>query len=98
MGPGHLLWNRYMDIKTFYEDCQCVSAVCVRGGGNRRYHLLGGIRLIIRTGQSNAGTNNNGCEETENIKAPARFSPVSLFMMIYNFMYILPLYPALFWI
>ena len=58
----------------------------------------GGIRLIIRTGQSNAGTNNNGCEETENIKAPARFSPVSLFMMIYNFMYILPLYPALFWI
>ena len=91
--------------------------------------LLGaGIRLIIKTRQSNAGKDNNGCEETENVKAPAQLSPVSLFimgaafcmveltsafpyfgflalltsyhlifplallfMMIYNFMYVLPL-------
>ena len=74
--------------------------------------LLGaGIRLIIKTRQSNAEKNNNGCEETENVKAPAQLSPVSLFimgaafcmveltifplallfMLIYNFMYMLPL-------
>ena len=39
--------------------------------------LLGaGIRLIIKTRQSNAEKNNNGCEETENVKAPAQLSPV----------------------
>lgn len=44
--------------------------------------LLGaGIRLIIKTRQSNAEKNNNGCEETENVKAPAQLSPVSLFIM-----------------
>ena len=44
--------------------------------------LLGaGIWLIIKTRQSNAGKNNNGCEETENVKAPAQLSPVSLFIM-----------------
>lgn len=40
-----------------------------------------GIRLIIKTRQSNAEKNNNGCEETENVKAPAQLSPVSLFIM-----------------
>lgn len=44
--------------------------------------LLGaGIWLIIKTRQSNAGKNNNGCEETENVKAPAQLSPVSLFII-----------------
>lgn len=90
--------------------------------------LLGvGIRLIATTRQSNA-ENTKGCEETENVKAPAQLSPASLFimgaafcmveltsalpyfgflalltsyhlifplallfMMIYNFMYMLPL-------
>lgn len=33
--------------------------------------LLGaGIRLIIKTRQSNAGKDNNGCEETENVRPP----------------------------
>lgn len=40
-----------------------------------------GIRLIIKTGQGNADPNNNGYEETGNIKAPAQLSPVSLFVM-----------------
>lgn len=71
-----------MGIKISYENRQCVSAVCVWGGGNRRYRPFGaGIRLIIKTRQSNAEKNNNGCEETENVKAPAQLSPVSLFIM-----------------
>lgn len=44
--------------------------------------LLGvGIRLILKTRQSNAGKSNHGCAETENVKAPAQLSPVSLFIM-----------------
>lgn len=90
--------------------------------------LTVGVRLIIKTRQNNAGKNDNGCEEADNIEAPAQLSPVSLFimgaafcmveltsafpyfgfialltsyhlifplalllMMIYNFMYVLPL-------
>lgn len=40
-----------------------------------------GIQLIIKTKQSNTGKNDNGCEEIENVKAPAQLSPVSLFIM-----------------
>ena len=44
--------------------------------------LLGaGIRLIVKTKQSNAGKKGDGCEEAENVKAPAQLSPVSLFLM-----------------
>jgi len=90
--------------------------------------LTVGVRLIIKTRQSNAEKNDNECEEPDNVKAPAQLSPVSLFimgaafcmveltsafpyfgflalltsyhlifplallfMMIYNFMYVLPL-------
>ena len=90
--------------------------------------LAVGIRLIIKTRQSSAGQNDYGCEQANNVKAPAQLSPVSLFimgaafcmveltsalpyfgflalltsyhllfplallfMLIYNFMYILPL-------
>ena len=42
MGPCHLLRNCYMGIKISYENRQCVSAVCVWGGGNRRYRPFGG--------------------------------------------------------
>ena len=31
-----------MGIKISYENRQCVSAVCVWGGGNRRYRPFGG--------------------------------------------------------
>lgn len=41
-GPCHLLRNCYMGIKISYENRQCVSAVCVWGGGNRRYRPFGG--------------------------------------------------------
>lgn len=40
-----------------------------------------GIQLIIKTKQSNTEKNDNGCEEIENVKAPAQLSSVSLFIM-----------------
>lgn len=40
-----------------------------------------GIRLVIKTRQSNAAKNDNGCEEAGNIKPPAQLSPISLFVM-----------------
>ena len=43
--------------------------------------LVFGIRLIIKTRQSNAAKNDNDCEDTDNIKTPAQLSPVSLFIM-----------------
>lgn len=43
--------------------------------------LIIGIRLIIKTRQSNAAKNDNGCEEADNIKTPAQLSPGSLFLM-----------------
>ncbi len=43
--------------------------------------LAVGTRLIIKTKQSNAGQNDNRCEEADNVKAPAQLSPVSLFIM-----------------
>lgn len=71
-----------MGIKISYENRQCVSAVCVWGGGNRRYRPLGlESGLSSRQDKATLKKNNNGCEETENVKAPAQLSPVSLFIM-----------------
>lgn len=43
--------------------------------------LTAGIRLIIKTRQNNAVKSDSECEKTGNIKAPARLSPLSLFIM-----------------
>lgn len=43
--------------------------------------MAAGIRLIIRTRRRNAVQNENKCEETGDIKAPAQLSPLSLFIM-----------------
>ena len=43
--------------------------------------LASGIRLIVRTGQSNASKRESGCEQVDHIKSPAQLSPVSLFIM-----------------
>lgn len=81
-GPCHLLRNCYMGIKISYENRQCVSAVCVWGGGNRRYRPFGGWNPAYHQDKTKQRwKNNNGCEETENVKAPAQLSPVSLFIM-----------------
>lgn len=132
--------NLIMGLAIYYGIAAWVSGLLTKTVNARPLYVFGtaatggivlfgvGIRLIIKTKQSNAVKKDDGCEETENVKAPAQFSPVSLFimgaafcmveltsalpyfgflalltgyhlifplallfMMIYNFMYLLPL-------
>ncbi len=43
--------------------------------------LVAGLRLVLRTGQTNAETGTGSCEGADEMKAPAQLSPVSLFAM-----------------